>query len=57
MSKIIQLMMTPNDSDWKGRLLGLGDDGVTYEIDFYGKWKPFIPRLEEQAAKGGEMTG
>jgi hypothetical protein len=42
--KIVQIMMTPNDSTWQGRMLGLGSDGVTYHC--YGdKWEPFIPSL------------
>lgn len=42
--KIIQLLMTPNDSTWQGVLLGLGDDGVTYHCQT-GTWKPYIPAL------------
>lgn len=29
--KIIQMMFTPNDDSWQGRLIGLGDDSVIYE--------------------------
>ena len=31
---------------WRGRMLGLGDDGITYECGTDGKWHSFIPELE-----------
>lgn len=45
--KIIQIVFSPNDSTWQGRLLGLGDDGVTYELGPEGHWLIFIPPLCE----------
>ena len=46
--KIVQLLMTPNDSTWQGRLLGLGSDGNTYEATNDG-WKPLIANVEQGA--------
>lgn len=46
--KIIQLLMTPNDSAWQGVLLGLGDNGVTYHCQT-GTWKPYIPPIDQKA--------
>jgi len=36
--KIIQLLLTPNDSDWQGALLGLADNGDTYRLDHADGW-------------------
>ena len=49
--KIIQLVKTENDCTWQGRLLGLGDDGVTYDSSS-GVWKPFIPALDMAGVVG-----
>ena len=46
--RIIQILMTPNDATWQGRLLGLGDDGVTYH-EYRGAWEPFVPALTHSA--------
>ena len=45
--KIIQLLMSPNDSVWQGVLLGLGDDGATYHCQG-DTWQPHIPPLKPQ---------
>lgn len=42
--KIIQLLQLVNDHVWQGRILGLGDDGVTYEVGKSGRWEELIPR-------------
>ena len=42
---IVQLLMTPNDSTWQGRLLGLGNNGVTYVCGYNGTWEPFIQNI------------
>ena len=42
--RIVQILQTTNDDRWCGCLLGLGDDGVTYECK-NGRWEPFIPPL------------
>ena len=47
MIKIIQLLKLENDSTWQGRLLGLGNNGITYELNKNGKWQKFIPALED----------
>lgn len=44
-AKIVQLLFVPDDSKWGCMLLGLGDDGVTYECNNRGLWAPFIPPL------------
>lgn len=43
--RIVQLLMSPQDATWQNRLLGLGSDGVTYELSPDGFWEPFIPPL------------
>jgi len=43
--KIVQLLLTPNDIVWQGRLLGLGSDGVTYEVGDNTRWVPMIAPL------------
>ena len=43
--KIIQLLLTPNDSRWQNTLLGLADDGGTYSADPSGKWVPYLAPL------------
>lgn len=45
--KIVQLILMPNDQKWQGAFLGLGSDGVTYELDKNGKWKAFIPNVDK----------
>lgn len=32
--KIIQILFSPNNATWQGALLGLGDDGNVYELQF-----------------------
>jgi len=46
--KIIQLLLTENNGTWQGRLLGLGNDGVTYVAEKEG-WKLFITKIHETA--------
>ena len=45
MAKIIQILEIKSEM-WRGRMLGLGDDGITYECGTDGKWHSFIPELE-----------
>ena len=47
MIKIIQLLKLENDAIWQGRLLGLGDNGITYKLDTKGRWEKFIPALKD----------
>ena len=42
-SKIIQILLTEENSKWQGRLLGLADDGFTYAVNNDGLWEKFIP--------------
>ena len=42
-TKIVQLLIAPNDETWQGVILGLGDDGVTYSVGQSGKWESYIP--------------
>jgi len=47
--KIMQLVITPNDSNWQGILVGLGDNGITYEAKNDGHgwfWDPIIPNVK-----------
>ena len=44
--RIIQLLITPNNSTWQSILLGLGNDGVTYRCGHYGTWEPYIPPVK-----------
>ena len=54
--KIIQLLKTENDYAWQGRLLGLDNNGVTYEYDTVsGVWRSFIPALD-MAGVVGEVS-
>lgn len=48
--KIIQLLKCENDYQWQGRLLGLGDDGITYEVNSAGCWVEFIPGADQSNA-------
>ena len=44
--KIIQIMGMTNDHHWKGHVLGLGDDGVTYisyHVDQNHCWEVYVP--------------
>ena len=43
--KIIQILITPNDLMWQGILVGLGDDGITYQVGTGTKWEPMIDAL------------
>lgn len=36
--QIIQLLLTPNDNNWRGMLLGLASDGNTYRQDHTDGW-------------------
>jgi len=39
--KIIQILVTPDNSTYQGQMLGLGDDGVTYYAENKG-WKEYF---------------
>ena len=43
--KIVQLLLTPDNHVWQGILLGLGNDGVTYALNYNNTWEPFIKSL------------
>ena len=43
--KIIQLVLTPNDAVYQGRILGLADNGDTYIDDNKGGWSLFIANV------------
>lgn len=47
-AKIVQLLLTPDGPLWQGRLLGLGSDGVTYEVGEGTRWVPMIAPLGYQ---------
>jgi len=49
--KIIQILIAPNDATWQGILLGLGDDGVTYQVGTGTKWEPMIPTINSKDHK------
>ena len=42
--KIIQILLTPNDSRWQGHLLGLDNYGSVYML-VNGFWEPCIAPL------------
>lgn len=60
--KIIQLLMTPNDSTWQGTLLGLADNGVVYKSSRDSQWSVFkeplekepVPRIAKTSCKHGD---
>jgi hypothetical protein len=54
MDKIIQLLQTEISGDWEGRILGLGSDGVTYEINLKGRWEAIVPPLNYQESEDKE---
>ena len=41
-TRIVQMLITPNDNTYQGALFGLGSDGVIY-IALYGKWNVYQP--------------
>ena len=41
--KIVQMIVTPNNSEYQGILLGLGSDGVVYRTDSDNKWHIYLP--------------
>lgn len=46
--KIIQLLITPNDSNWQGILLGLADNGDTYRLDHADGWVIWFDGISKQ---------
>ena len=46
--KIVQILIAPNDAWWQSRLIGLGDDGVTYHAGTENVWEPLISPLSFQ---------
>ena len=45
MIKIIQIIFATDNTTWRGRMLGLGDDGTVYALGRDGNWEPFIRPL------------
>jgi len=43
--KIIQIQAMLNDEYWQGVILGLGNDGVTYQYDGSG-WSVYAPAID-----------
>jgi len=52
--KIVQLLLTPEDSDLKGVLLGLGSDGATYYVGKSERWELAIPPLGHKEKEPNE---
>ena len=50
--KIIQLLLTPNDSNWQGMLLGLADNGDTYRLDDTDGWVIWFDGISKENADG-----
>jgi hypothetical protein len=48
--KIVQLLLTPNDSNWQGMLLGLADNGDTYRLDHADGWVIWFDGIPKQNA-------
>jgi hypothetical protein len=46
--KIVQLLLTPNDSNWQGMLLGLADNGDTYRLDHADGWVIWFDGIPKQ---------
>ena len=42
-TKIIQILVTPEDMKYQGAFLGLGSDGVVYVANSKGVWETYIP--------------
>jgi len=54
--KIIQILFSPNDSQWQGVLLGLGDDGLVYRLMPEG-WSSYTGHSDQpKDAKSGKNT-
>lgn len=55
--KIIQILQTENNYSWQGAILGLGDDGVLYELSHdYSGWRiitePVVLTVSASNAEG-----
>ena len=48
--KIVQLLLTPNDSNWQGMLLGLADNGDTYRLDHADGWVIWFDGISKENA-------
>lgn len=46
--KIIQILIAPVTNEWQGQLLGLSDEGITYECDSNGYWVEFVSNVMER---------
>jgi hypothetical protein len=49
--KIIQLLLTRNDSNWQGMLLGLADNGDTYRLDHADRWVIWFDGISKENAE------
>lgn len=47
--KIVQILIGPNNQEWQGRLVGLGDDGILY-VAHNGNWSQIFPAPEENVS-------
>jgi hypothetical protein len=54
--KIIQLLLTPNDSNWQGMLLGLADNGDTYRLDHADGWVIWFDGISKENSKDREPS-
>lgn len=41
--KIVQIVISPDNSAYQSALLGLGNDGVIYRADNDNKWHEYFP--------------
>jgi hypothetical protein len=55
--KIIQLLLTPNDSNWQGMLLGLADNGDTYRLDHAEGWVIWFDGISKENANCDATEG
>ena len=51
--KIIQILITPDNALWQNVLIGLGDDGVVYEVSDHTRWRPMVPPIGYEEENNG----
>lgn len=53
--KVIQFQVMPNDECWQGKVLGLGDDGITYISEHDQNGSRWVEYIQNQIVKSNEQ--
>lgn len=55
MAKFVQMIVTPEDATWQGRLIALDEDGAIYEVAENQQWRWICGNIPKSPAPSAEV--